>query len=138
MGQTPQRLNDFGRKPFGRQLLQRPVAVLDHIVQHPDDLLFGGFARGHDPQRVADIVISGLVALAAVRLGGNLDGSFQGTHALLRFMDGIRRVLSKTKIRNLPTGGKQVDPPAAINHNDTHRPTDALPQKSATVGGFPI
>ena len=42
MGQTAQHLDDFGRKPFGRQLLQRPVAVLDHIVQHPDDLLFGG------------------------------------------------------------------------------------------------
>ena len=138
MGQTAQRLNDSRRKSLGHQLLQRPVAVLDHIVQHPDDLLFGGFARGHDPQRVADIVIPGLVALAAVRLGGNLDGLFQGTHALLRFMDGLRRVLSKTKIRNLPTVGKRVDPPAAINYNDTHRPTDALPQKSAAVGGFPI
>ena len=84
MRQTPQRFDDFGCKPFGRQLLQRPVAVLNHIVQHPDDLLLGGFARGHDPQRVADIVIPGLVALAAVRLGGNLDGnldgSFQGAH----------------------------------------------------------
>jgi len=53
-------------------------------------------------------------------------------------MDGLRRVLFKTKIRNLPTVGTQVTPPAAINYNDIHRPTDALPQKSATVGGFPI
>ena len=82
--QTAQCLDDFRRKPLGSQLLQRPVAVLDHIVQHPDDLLFGGCARGHDPHRVADIVVPGLVALAAVRLGGNLDGnldgSFQSTH----------------------------------------------------------
>nr|DAG55292.1 MAG TPA: hypothetical protein [Caudoviricetes sp.] len=53
-------------------------------------------------------------------------------------MDVVRRVLSKTKIRNLPTAGKRDNPPAAINYNDTHRSPDALPQKSAAVGGFPI
>ena len=52
-------------------------------MQHPDDLLFGGFAGSHDPQRVADIVVPGLVTLATMCLGSYLDGSFQGTHTIV-------------------------------------------------------
>jgi hypothetical protein len=59
------------------QPLQRPGRVLHHVVQDGHHALRVRLQAHHHPQGVEDVRLSGLVALAPVRLHGQGDGVFQ-------------------------------------------------------------
>ena len=55
---TPQRINDLLREPFGLQGLEGPSGILDHIMQDADNPFILSPSHLHHTQRVPDIIIA--------------------------------------------------------------------------------